>query len=161
MPENPDDISAALLRIPYGIFLVGSRDGDDLNLMTANWGTQCSFEPRLYTVFIEQDAHTRRLMDAGGVFTVSLLPSDSEEVVSAFTRSADIVGGKLSGYDWFEAPQTKAPVYGKAVAWFECTITDSRPVGDHIQYVGEVVGGAVASEEAAWTLQELGWEYGG
>lgn len=160
MPENPDQISAALLRQPYGIFLVGSRSGDDVNLMTANWGTQCSFEPRLYTVFIEADAHTRKLMDAGGVFTVCFLPADSEAVVSAFTRSAEIIGGKLSGYDWFEAPETRAPVYGESVAWFECRITESRPVGDHIQYVGEVVGGDVTGQ-AAWTLQELGWEYGG
>jgi flavin reductase (DIM6/NTAB) family NADH-FMN oxidoreductase RutF len=50
MPENPDAMSAALLRQPYGIFLVGSRAGDERNLMTANWGTQCSFEPKLYCV---------------------------------------------------------------------------------------------------------------
>ncbi|MEX0782281.1 MAG: flavin reductase family protein [Dehalococcoidia bacterium] len=162
MTENPGDVSAALLRLPYGILLVGSRDGDDVNLMTANWGTQCSFAPRLYTIFIEQDAHTRRLMDAGGVFTICMLPADSDqEVVSQFTRSADVVGGKLGGYEWFEAPETKAPVYGASVAWFECRITDSRPVGDHIQYVGEVLGGSVVGDDPAWTLQELGWEYGG
>lgn len=161
MPENPDAVAAALLRQPYGVFLVGSRSGDDLNLMTANWGTQCSFEPRLYTVFIEQDSHTRRLIDAGGAFSVSFLPRDSEDAVSAFTRSADVVGGKLSGYDWFEAPQTRTPVYGQSVAWFECRVTDARPVGDHIQYTGEVLGGEVVGEDPAWTLQELGWEYGG
>ena len=53
------------------------------------------------------------------------------------------------------------PVYSDSVAWFECRVTDSRPVGDHIQYVGEVVGGAARGDEPAWTLQQLGWEYGG
>ena len=66
MPEVPDATAAALLAQPYGVFLVGSRSGEDRNLMTASWGSQCSFEPRLYTVFVETDAHTRRLIDAGG-----------------------------------------------------------------------------------------------
>lgn len=158
---NGDDASDALLKQPYGIFLVGSRSGDEMNLMTANWATQVSFEPRLYTIFIEQDAHTRKLIDAGQVFTVSYMPADSEEVISHYTKPAEVVGNKLGEHGFFEAPQTRAPVYEDAVAWIECRVTDSRPVGDHIQYVGEVVGGEVRSDDPAWTLQELGWDYGG
>lgn len=155
------DLSAALLRQPYGIFLVGSRAGAERNLMTANWGTQCSFEPRLFSIFVEADAHTRKLIDQGGVFSVSLLPADSEDVVSLFTKPAEVVGDKLGEYAYIDAPATGAPVYKDAVAWFECRVTDSRPVGDHIHYVGEVVGGGVNGDAPAWTLQQLGWEYGG
>lgn len=162
MPDwDTPDLSAALLRHPYGIFLVGSRDGDDVNLMTANWGTQCAFEPKLYTVFIEADSHTRKLIDAGRAFSVSLLPRDAEEVVSAFTKPAEIVGDKLGEHPFFAAPNTGVPVYDGAVAWFECRLTDARLVGDHIQYTGEVIAGGVRGDELAWTLQELGWEYGG
>jgi flavin reductase (DIM6/NTAB) family NADH-FMN oxidoreductase RutF len=160
MSDQPD-VSAALNTHPYGIFLVGSRHGSDLNLMTANWGIQCSFEPRLFTVFIEQDSHTRKLIDAGRVFTVSLLPEDSEEVVSLYTKPAEKVGDKLGDHAYFEATATRAPVYAGAVAWWECRVTESREVGDHLQYIGEVVGGAVLKPEPAFTLQQLGWEYGG
>ena len=153
--------SAALLRHPYGIFLVGSRSGDEVNLMSGNWGTQCSFEPRLYSMFIEADSHTRKLIDAGQVFSVSLLPADSEEVVSLYTKPAEKVGDKLGEHNYFAGPETGAPIFAAAVAWFECRVTESRPVGDHIQYIGEVVGGSLERDEAAWTLQELGWEYGG
>lgn len=161
MPENPEAVSAALLRQPYGLFLVGSRSGDDRNLMTATWGTQCSFEPKLYSVFIEEDSHTRKLIDAGGAFTVCFVPPDSEEVVSHYTRAAETVGNKLGDYDYFEAPQTGCPVYAGSVAWFECRVTDARLVGDHVEYIGEVVGGDAPLSDPAWTVQELGWEYGG
>jgi hypothetical protein len=30
-----------------------------------------------------------------------------------------------------------------------------------VQYIGEVVGGGIRGEDPAWTIQELGWEYGG
>lgn len=161
MPEQFDDIAAALLRHPYGIFLVGSRAGDDRNLMTANWGTQCSFEPRLYTVFIEKDAHTRRLMDAGGVFSVCLLPPNSEEAASQFSKPAALIEGKLGGFDTFDGPATGAPILAGCPGWWECRIVDSRETGDHVQYVGEVLAGGMGPDARAWTLQELGWEYGG
>ncbi len=159
--SDPTTASAALLRQPYGIFLVGSKGGDEVNLMTANWGTQCSFEPRLYTIFIEKDAHTRKLIDAGKVFTIGYVPADSEEVISLYTKPAELVGDKLGERGFFNAPETGAPVYDGVVAWFECKVVDSREVGDHIQYVGEVLGGDTPSGDPAWTLQELGWEYGG
>jgi flavin reductase (DIM6/NTAB) family NADH-FMN oxidoreductase RutF len=156
-----DPASDALLKHPYGIFLVGSRNGDEMNLMTANWGTQVSFEPRLYAILIEEGSHTRKLIDAGKVFTISFVPADSEQVISFYTKPAEVIGNKLGEYDYIEAPETKAPVFEGAVAWFECRVTESRPLGDHIQYVGEVVGGAVNSDAPAWTLHELGWDYGG
>lgn len=162
MPDwDAPDTSAALLRHPYGVFLVGSRAGDDLNLMTANWGTQCSFEPKLYSIFIEGDSQTRKLIDAGQVFTICLLPADSEDVVSLYTKPAGVVGDKLGEFPYFTAPATGAPIYGGAVGWFECRVTQQYDVGDHIQYIGEVLGGAIRGEEPAWTLQQLGWEYGG
>lgn len=160
MPEE-NAASEALMRQPYGIFLVGSRAGEDRNLMTANWGTQCSFEPRLFAVFVQEGAHTRRLIDAGGAFTISYLPAGAEDVVSHFTKPAAASGNKLGDYGYVDAPQTGVPVYDGAVAWFECRVIDSRPVGDHVQYTGEVVGGATPSDAPAWTLQELGWDYGG
>ncbi|MBI2766069.1 MAG: flavin reductase family protein [Chloroflexi bacterium] len=161
MADNPDGIAAALLTQPYGIFLVGTRDGEQRNLMTANWGTQCSFAPRLYSVFIEADSRTRKLIDGGKVFTVCFVPPDSEDVVSHFTRPAEVAGDKLGDHAFFDAPATGAPVYEGSVAWFECRVTESRAAGDHIQYIGEVVGGEVRTGDPAWTLQQLGWEYGG
>jgi flavin reductase (DIM6/NTAB) family NADH-FMN oxidoreductase RutF len=153
--------SDALLKQPYGIFLVGSRDGDEMNLMTANWGTQVSFEPKLYAIGVEKDAHTRKLVDAGRAFSISYVPADSEAVVSFYTKPAEVIGNKLGEHAYIEAPVTKVPVYEDAVAWFECRVTATHEVGDHILYVGEVVGGAVNSDDPAWTLQELGWDYGG
>lgn len=162
MPDwDKPDISAALLRHPYGIFLVGSRSGDKLNLMTANWGTQCSFEPKLYSIFIEADSYTRQLIDEGRVFSICLLPADAEDVVSLYTKAAEVVGDKLGDHKYFSAPETGVPVYEGSVAYFECRVTESHPAGDHIQYIGEVIGGAVRGDEPAWTLQQLGWEYGG
>ena len=36
-----------LWSMPYGLYLVGSRAGARRNMMTLNWATQVSFEPKL------------------------------------------------------------------------------------------------------------------
>lgn len=131
MPENPDDIAAALLRHPYGLFLVGSRSGDERDFMTAGWGSQCSFKPRMYAIFIEGESQTRQLIDGGGAFTINLMPADSTAVVSQFSRGAHEVGRGLDEGSYFDAPETGAPVFEGAVAWFECRVADTRPVGPH------------------------------
>jgi flavin reductase (DIM6/NTAB) family NADH-FMN oxidoreductase RutF len=161
MPEVLDDTAAALLRHPYGLFLVGSAANGDANLMTATWGTQCSFKPRQYAVFIEADSHTHQLIEAGGAFSISLLPADVEDVVSRYTRTAEQIHEKVNPDDYFLTPSLSMPVWNGAVAWLECKLNAATPVGDHIQYTGEVLGGEVRSGDPAWTLQELGWEYGG
>ena len=43
----------ALWTMPSGLYLVGSRAGDERNLMTCNWATQVSFEPKLLAVGVE------------------------------------------------------------------------------------------------------------
>lgn len=90
-----------------------------------------------------------------------LLPADSEDVVSNFTKPAEVVGNKLGEHEFLLGTETGVPILDRSVAWFECRVVEGYQVGDNIQYVGEVVHGGVRSDEPAWTLQQLGWEYGG
>ena len=62
-----------LWALPTGLYLIGSRRGDDVNLMTANLVVQVCVEPKLVGVALEHDSVTARLVTAGGGFSVSLL----------------------------------------------------------------------------------------
>ena len=44
-----------LWKMPYGLYVVGSRSGIERNLMTLNWATQVSFEPKLVGISVEKD----------------------------------------------------------------------------------------------------------
>ena len=52
IPEGADAEAYDKLRrrvlwtMPSGLYVIGSRHGDRLNLMTANWVTQVSFDPK-------------------------------------------------------------------------------------------------------------------
>ena len=57
-----------LWRMPSGLYVIGSRHGDRLNLMTANWVTQVSFDPKLVAVSVENEALTHALIHEGSAF---------------------------------------------------------------------------------------------
>ena len=163
MPLDPKAKETALQHFTTGMVIVGSRGAaDDLNAMTANWVMQVSFHPPLVAVAIEQDAHTRQLIDAGKAFSINVVRSgpDAEALVGKFVKPARRAGNKLEDED-FHTGETGAPLLARALSWVDCRVVNQVQTGDHIVYVGEVVGAGVNGEGAPFTLAELGWHYGG
>src|SRR5690349_11178111 len=62
-----------LWSLPSGLYLLGSRAGERRNLMTINWVTQVSFDPKLIGVGIEKTALTHELVAEGQVFSLSTI----------------------------------------------------------------------------------------
>ena len=124
--------STALKQVTYGLYLVGSRAGDELNVMTANWLTQTSFDPPYVAVAIQEDAHTRKLIDAGKVFNIQNVPSGAKDLLLKFVKPAERVGNKVEGEDYTEAPATKTPVLAAALSYVECEVEHTIPTGSHI-----------------------------
>ena len=163
MPLDEQAKKTALQHITTGMVIVGSKGaGDALNAMTANWIIQCSFHPPMVAVAIENDAHTRKLIDEGGVFSINVVRAgpDAEALVGKFVKPAKRAGNKLEDED-FTTGETGAPLLARALSWFECRVVNQVPAGDHVLYVGEVVGAGVNGDGKPFTLEALGWHYGG
>lgn len=159
---SADPVAEALHHAVYGFLVVGSRSAaGELDGMTANWGTQVSFEPRLYAVAIEQDARTRANIDATGVFAVSFMPGGTQELALRLSRHSTSGAGRLAGLA-VDVHATGAPTLPQAVAWIECRVQVAHTVGDHVLFVGEVVGGASGlADTVATTLSALDLSYAG
>lgn len=153
--------SAALMHLTYGLYLVGSRAGDELNVMTANWLTQTSFDPPYVVVAIQEEAHTRKLIDAGRVFNIQNVPSGAKELLLKFVKPAERVGNKLEGEEYIEAPMTGTPVVTAALSYVECEVEQAIPTGSHVLYVGRVVGAGVQHAGTPITMAETGMHYAG
>jgi flavin reductase (DIM6/NTAB) family NADH-FMN oxidoreductase RutF len=136
-----------LWALPTGLYLIGSRDGDEVNLMTANLVVQVCLEPKLVGVAIEQASLTARLVGAGGGFTVSLLARTEREVVRRFVkpvtdmkRAPDGAVLALSGHPVTEVGPARRPVLTSAAGYLDCRLTTTEQLGSHTLCVGEVVG---------------------
>ncbi|MGH2354335.1 MAG: flavin reductase family protein [Chloroflexota bacterium] len=163
MPLDEKAKETALQQFTTGLLIIGSKGhGDELNAMTANWVTQASFHPPLVAVAIEHDSRTRQLIDEGQVFSVNIVKAepDAEALVGKFVKPAKRAGNKLEDED-FTTGETGAPLLSRALSWVECRVVGTHPAGDHVLYVGEVVGASVNGEGEPFTLAQLGWHYGG
>src|ERR1700676_3172888 len=88
-PEGADPVEYDKLRrrvlwtMPYGLYVVGSRSADRLKrqLMTLNWATQLSFDPKLVGIGVEREALTHELIASGGGFSLCLVDREDRAVV--------------------------------------------------------------------------------
>jgi flavin reductase (DIM6/NTAB) family NADH-FMN oxidoreductase RutF len=156
-----------LWAMPTGLYLIGSRAGDEVNLMTANLVVQVCLEPKLVAVALEHDAVTMRLVRAGGAFTVSLLPRTERDVVRRFVkpvveveRSPEEAVLSLSGHAVSEVGPGRLPVLASAAGFLVCTLTRAEELGSHTLCIGEVtdVGGEPSD---VLRMEDTRMHYGG
>jgi len=157
-----------LWSFPSGLYLVGSRatiDGvDRRNLMTLNWATQVSFEPKLVGIGVEQSAVTHQLITAGRVFTVATICREDRAIVRKFTKPVEVdeAASTANGFE-FTAAVTGAPILTSAAAYVDCEVRDSIAFGGHTFFVGEVVDAGFRSDEDTEVLrmEDTRMNYGG
>jgi flavin reductase (DIM6/NTAB) family NADH-FMN oxidoreductase RutF len=148
----------ALQSFPYGLFVVGSTEGDMGLTIVANWGTQVSFRPSLLAISIEYDSRMCAAIENSGAFSINLLPSKGIRVARMFikpreTPKSDYEEHLLSG------SKRGLPFLKDAVACMECRVVASYRTGDHVLFVGEVTDAEYRGGGDALTLRETGWRY--
>src|SRR5689334_14664569 len=103
-PDGADPVEYDKLRrrvlwkFPSGLYVIGSRAGDRRNLMTANWVSQVSAEPKLVAVSVEKDAVTHELVTSGGAFAVNVIDREDRTIIRKFTKPVELdeAGGTLN-----------------------------------------------------------------
>ena len=156
-----------LWAMPTGLYLVGSRHGDEANLMTANLVVQVSMDPKLVAVALERGSVTLRLVEAGGWFALTLLPRDQRDMVRRFVkpvteieRDEDGALVTMSGHPVREAGPTGLPVPAAAAGHLVCQVVRRDELGSHTLCIGEVV--EVAGEpENVLRMEDTRMHYGG
>jgi flavin reductase (DIM6/NTAB) family NADH-FMN oxidoreductase RutF len=136
-----------LWALPTGLYLIGSRHGDEVNMMTANLVVQVCMEPKLVGIALERESVTAGLVTSGGGFTISLLARTERDVVRRFVkpvqevqRGPDGTVLALAGRPVTEVGPDRLPVLASAVGYLDCRLTSAATLGSHVFCVGEVAG---------------------
>jgi flavin reductase (DIM6/NTAB) family NADH-FMN oxidoreductase RutF len=154
-----------LWTFPSGLYVIGSRDGDRRNGMTANWVSQVSFDPKLVAVSVDQHAFTHELITASGVFSVNVIDREDRAIVRKFTKPVDVDASAmtLNGFAFHDGAATGAPVLDQATAFVECEVRQPVEVGAHTLFIGEVVNAGFQKDEetAVLRMEDTRMSYGG
>lgn len=165
---DPNAKKTALRMIPYGLYVLTAKDGDEVAAATVNWVTQASFAPPLVVVGVKADSHAHAVIKKTKAFALNVLGKGQQKAAFAFFKPAELADGKISG-ESFRAGQTGSPILESTPAFVDCKLVHTYESGDHSVFVGEVVDAGVAKEpegradDATLWLKELGEKtfYGG
>jgi len=152
----------ALRKIPHGVFVMGVKQGEQVNAFTVTWLTQVSFTPPLVAVGVRKDSHSFQMIQQERVFSINFLAKDQKSVAEHFVKPGAPGVDKLA-----DVPHTRgktgAPILDSAIAFVECEVREiANNLGDHAVVIGEVVEAGVRSKDgAALALLDTGWHYGG
>jgi flavin reductase (DIM6/NTAB) family NADH-FMN oxidoreductase RutF len=160
-----------LWRMPTGLYLLGSRAGERLNLMTLSWAMQVAMDPKLVAVSVETTALTHELISESRVFAVSILRRDDRAIVRKFVKPVQATDVHLdpSGFGTIRdlavrTDRTGAPVLLNAAAFLDCTLTETLALGSHSLFVGEVLGfgfGEAGEDAPVLRVEDTRMNYGG
>jgi flavin reductase (DIM6/NTAB) family NADH-FMN oxidoreductase RutF len=150
----------ALRMIPYGLFLLTAKDGEDVASATVNWVTQTSFRPPLVAVAIKSDSHPYQTVKNAGHFALNVIGEGQKDVAGAFFATVQPEGEKL-GPVTFRSGSTGAPVVNELPAYWECRLVKVVEEGDHHVFLGEVVAAGINADAPAILMRDTGWNYGG
>jgi flavin reductase (DIM6/NTAB) family NADH-FMN oxidoreductase RutF len=169
-PEGVDPVEYDKLRrrvlwtMPSGLYVVGSRAGDRRNLMTLNWATQVSFEPKLIAVSVEHGAVTHDLISQGQAFSLCIIDREDRAIVRKFVKPVELdeAAGTLNEFAFHDG-STGSPILDVALAWIDCQVRQEVEVGGHTLFVGEVVAAGFQKEEDTPVLrmEDTRMSYGG
>ena len=167
-------IKDVMEEMAYGLYVVGSCQGEEADGMMADWLMQVSFNPRLVAVAFENDARTLQNIRANSAFTVNLLSQEEHSMSLAGKFAQPYFDAKIAGrggapvtvhhkLDGLAHTRTKrgAPVLDDAMAWLECEAEQFLPVGDHTLVVGRVLNGEMRRDAEPLTSTFTGWNYSG
>ena len=145
MGKNIDN--KAFHQFSYGLFLLTSQKGGRDNGCIVNTAIQSASEPRQVSVSCVKGSCTQEMIDASGIFCISVLTEDtplaffehfgmqSGHDVDKFDQSscADILGGEVGRCE-------SGLVYERSAnAVFDCKVTVREDLGSHVMYNAEVV----------------------
>lgn len=156
---NWADIAGAIGRIPSGLFILTTRDGERDVPLLVSWVQQAGFSPPTITVAIRADRPIAGALRSFGAFALSTLGEDQADLVSRFARRPG------EGEDpFFELFVERTPngclVLQEAVASLDCKVVGEVQAGDHVVFVGEVTGGRVQRDVRPWThIRKNGLRY--
>lgn len=137
-------LSAALGRIPSGLFILTARSGKIETGMLTSWVQQCSFEPPQVTVAVRKGRELLDWLRNGSTFTLNILDDSQTDMIVHFGRGFALDEPAFAGLAIKHAPG--GPVLSEALAYLECRVTSRCEAGDHELLVAQVTSGRLLGE---------------
>ena len=128
-----------------GVTVVTSRHEGIRHGMTVSSFTSISLIPPRVLVSLQVHARTHELVKQSGIFGVTLLSQDQQDISDRFAGRIPEYEDRFLGLETFNLA-TGAPILAGAVAGFDCEVLAAYAVGDHTLFIGDVLAVQISQD---------------
>lgn len=138
MTLDSEKLRQAMRAWTTGVAIITSIYEDQQYGMTVNSFTSISLDPPLVSVALKQFTHTHELVVKSGMFSVTILTSAQKELSDRFAGKLPNITNRFDGVQT-ETISLDSPVFKDGMAYFDCRVISSMPVGENTLFVAEVL----------------------
>ena len=138
-PVEGDVFRASMRRVPSPVVVVTAAGKDESRGITIGSFTSVALDPPLVSFNVGRESRMYRVMDTCSRFAVNVLGEGQSHLAKRFAEP------DRTGPEQFEGVPHRLDAHGTPLlddvtARFHCTPHEAMPAGDHVLYVGLVVG---------------------
>jgi flavin reductase (DIM6/NTAB) family NADH-FMN oxidoreductase RutF len=138
MTLDSEQLRHAMRAWTTGVTVVTAIHNGQRYGMTVNSFTSISLEPPLVSLALKKLTHTHELVEKSGEFSVTTLASNQKELSDRFAGKHPEVKDRFEGV-LTEQLSIDAPLIKGGIAYFNCRVVNSMPVGENTLFVAEVI----------------------
>lgn len=138
MTLDPEQLRRAMRAWTTGVTVVTATHAGQQYGMTVNSFTSISLEPPLVSLALRNLTHTYELVEKSGEFSVTILSSTQKELSDRFAGKHPEIKDRFEGVPT-ETLAINAPLLKGGIAYFNCRVLNSVPVGENTLFIAEVI----------------------
>lgn len=126
--------------VDNAVSLVTSAHGNRQNVMTVTFFAESSHVPPLLRISVSPHCLSHELISASGWFGLSLLAKGQEELAIQCGSATGWDGSKFERLHLaYNSSEHGVPLLPDCLTTSECRVIESKSMGDHTLFVGEIV----------------------
>jgi len=137
MTLDPEQLRHAMRAWTTGVAVITATHNGKQYGMTVNSFTSISLEPPLISVTLKKLTHTHELVEASGEFSATILSAHQKELSDRFAGKHPEIKDRFTGVAT-ETLSIHAPLIKGGMAYFNCRVVNSMPIGENTLFVAEV-----------------------
>lgn len=145
MTLDPEQLRRAMRAWTTGVTVVTAAHDGQRYGMTVNSLASVSLEPPIVSLTLKRLTHTHELVERSGEFALTILSDSQKEISDRFAGKNPEVRDRFEGIET-ETLELNAPLIKGGLAYFNCRVISSQPIGENTLFIAEVIAAKEANE---------------
>lgn len=133
----------ALWELSYGVYIVGTMDGERPTGCVANSAMQITSDPATIALSLNHNNYTRDVIEKTGRFSLMVCSEEMEPLtIGTFGFRTGRDFDKFAQFAYYQLQQN-VPVLKKGItAWLSCEVVNKMETDTHTVFLGKIIDAA-------------------